>query len=73
MHLASAVQCPSVVLFGHPPSYQFRPWKCPHRVVRSKDSMIETERYKLPGEQLMNEIGVDMTVEAIESILSGKI
>jgi heptosyltransferase-3 len=73
MHLAAAVQCPSVVLFGHPPSYQFRPWKCPHRVVRSKDSMIETERYKLPGDQLMTEITVDMAVEAIESILSGKI
>lgn len=73
MHLAAAVQCPSVVLFGHPPSYQFRPWKCPHRVVRSKDSMIETERYKLPGDQLMTEITVDMAVEAIESILSEKI
>ncbi|MCE9587989.1 MAG: glycosyltransferase family 9 protein [Verrucomicrobia bacterium] len=70
MHLASAVQCPSVVLFGHPPAYQFQPWKCPHRVVRSKDSMLETQRYKLPGEQLMEEISVAMVTEAVESILS---
>jgi heptosyltransferase-3 len=70
MHLAAAVQCPSVVLFGHPPAYQFQPWKCPHRVVRSKDSMVETERYKLPGEQLMQEISVPMVTEAVGSILT---
>ena len=70
MHLASAVQCPSVVLFGHPPAYQFRPWKCPHRVVRSKDIMLETERYQLPGEKLMQEIGVPMVTDAVGSILA---
>lgn len=70
MHLAAAVKCPSVVLFGHPPAYQFQPWKCPHRVVRSKDTMLETERYKLPGEQLMQEISVLMVTEAVASILS---
>jgi heptosyltransferase-3 len=70
MHLAAAVGCPSVVLFGHPPAYQFRPWKCPHRVVRSKDLMIETERYQLPGEQLMQEISLPMVTEAIETMLA---
>ena len=70
MHLAAAVQCPSVILFGHPPAYQFRPWKCPHRVVRSKDSMIETERYQLSGEQLMREISLTMVKEAIETMLA---
>ena len=70
MHLAAAVQCPSVILFGHPPVYQFRPWKCPHRIVRSKDSMVETERYQLPGEQLMQEISLSMVTEAIESMLA---
>ena len=70
MHLAAAVQCPSVILFGHPPVYQFRPWKCPHRIVRSKDSMIETERYQLPGEQLMQEISLSIVTEAIESMLA---
>ena len=70
MHLAAAVQCPSVVLFGHPPAYQFQPWKCPHRVVRSKDTMLETERYKLPGEQLMQEISVLMVTDAVGSILA---
>ena len=70
MHLAAAVGCPSVVLFGHPPAYQFRPWKCPHRVVRSRDLMIETERYQLPGEQLMQEISLPMVTEAIETMLA---
>ena len=70
MHLAAAVQCPSVVLFGHPPAYQFQPWKCPHRVVRYKDTMLETERYKLPGEQLMQEISVLMVTDAVGSILA---
>lgn len=70
MHLASAVQCPSVVLFGHPPAYQFQPWKCSHRVVRSKDTMLETDRYKLPGEQLMQEISVLMVTDAVGSILA---
>jgi heptosyltransferase-3 len=70
MHLAAAVQCPSVILFGHPPAYQFRPWKCPHRIVRSRDSMVETERYQLPGEQLMQEISLAMVTEAMESMLA---
>ncbi len=70
MHLAAAVQCPSVVLFGHAPAYQFRPWKSPHRVVRSKDGMIETERYQLPGEMLMEEITVQAVLEAVDSLLS---
>jgi len=73
MHLAAAVQCPSVVLFAHPPAYQFRPWKCPHRVVRSKDSMVETERYQLPGEQLMQEISVPMVTDAVDSILAEQV
>ena len=70
MHLAAAVQCPSVALFGHAPAYQFRPWKSPHRVVRSKDKMIETERYQLPGEELMQEITVQAVLEAVDSLLA---
>jgi len=73
MHLAAALQCPSVILFGHPPAYQFCPWKCSHRIVRAKDSMIETERYQLPGEQLMQEISVPMVTEAIESLLAERV
>ncbi len=70
MHLAAAVQCPTVSLFGHPPAYQFRPWEVLHRVVRSRDFMIETERYQLPGEQLMLEITVDQVLGAINSLLT---
>jgi heptosyltransferase-3 len=68
MHLAAAVQCPSVVLFGHAPAYQFRPWKSPHRVVRSRDEMVETQRYQLPGEQLMDEINPEAVLTAIDAL-----
>ena len=68
MHLAAAVQCPSVVLFGHAPAYQFRPWKSPYRVVRSRDEMVETERYQLPGEQLMDEINPEAVLTAIDAL-----
>ena len=66
MHLAAAVQCPSVVLFGHSPSYQFMPWKSPHRVVRSRDAMVERDRYQLSGEQLMDEIQPEAVLTAID-------
>jgi heptosyltransferase-3 len=70
MHLAAAVQCPAVVLFGHAPAYQFRPWKSPHRVVRARDHLVETERYRLPGEQLMEEIPVTSAMDAIGDLLA---
>jgi heptosyltransferase-3 len=70
MHLAAAVQCPAVVLFGHAPAYQFRPWQSPHRVVRARDLMVETERYRLPGKQLMDEIPVTSVIEAIGTLLA---
>jgi heptosyltransferase-3 len=33
MHLAAALQCPVVSLFGHSVPGQFGPWKCPHIMV----------------------------------------
>jgi len=69
MHLAAAVQCPSVVLFGQPPAYQFRPWKAPHRVVRSRDAMAEKERILLPGVDLMQEITVEEVLGAVTSMM----
>ena len=72
MHLAAAVQCPSVVLFGHAPAYQFRPWKSPHRVVRAKDEMPEKERLLLSGEQLMEEISPEEVTRAVDSLLESR-
>jgi len=69
MHLASAVQCPSVVLFGHPPAYQFQPWKCPHRVVRAHNEMPEKERILISGELLMENIKVEHVLAAIEQMV----
>jgi heptosyltransferase-3 len=74
MHLAAAVQCPSVVLFGHAPSYQFRPWKSPHRIARSRDALPEKERMLLSGEQLMGEISAEEVIQSVDSLLeSGQI
>lgn len=70
MHLAASTGCPSVALFGNPPAYQFRPWKVPHRVVRSRDEMPERERILIPGEQLMDEITAGAVLEAIEGFLT---
>jgi heptosyltransferase-3 len=69
MHLAAAVGCPSVALFGNPPAYQFRPWKVPHRVVRARDDLPEKERILLPGEMLMQEIGERQVLEAVDALL----
>ncbi len=33
MHLAAAMQCPIVSLFGHSVPGQFGPWKCPHIMI----------------------------------------
>jgi heptosyltransferase-3 len=33
MHLAAAMQCPAVTLFGQTLPGQYRPWKSPHRMV----------------------------------------
>ena len=33
MHLAAAMQCPIVALFGESIPEQFGPWKCPHEMV----------------------------------------
>lgn len=72
MHLAAAVQCPSVVLFGHAPAYQFRPWKSPYRVVRSRDALPEKERIFLAGEQLMGEIFPKEVIQAVNSLLESR-
>jgi len=69
MHLAAAVQCPSVVLFGHPPAYQFQPWKCPHWVVRAHNEMPEKERILISGELLMENIKVEHVLAAIEQMV----
>jgi heptosyltransferase-3 len=70
MHLAAATGCPSVALFGNPPSYQFRPWKVTHRVVRARDGMPEKERILLPGEQLMGEITTGAVLEAVDGLMA---
>ena len=68
MHLAAAVQCPSVVLFGQAPTYQFRPWKSPHSVVRAREGMPDGARILLPGEQLMEEIATKEVLLAIDGV-----
>ena len=69
MHLAAASGCPTVALFGNPPSYQYGPWKVPHRIVRARDAMPEKERILLSGESLMAEIEVEEVVAAADALL----
>ena len=70
MHLAAAVQCPSVVLFGHAPAYQFRPWKSPHRVVRAKDEMPELLKKALEvnGAKIVSSIYADVEKDQIREL-----
>jgi heptosyltransferase III len=70
MHLAAAVECPSIALFGNPPAYQYGPWKTARRIVRARDSMEEKERILIPGEQLMGEIGAEMVLAAVEQLMA---
>lgn len=66
MHLAAAMGCPSVTLFGKTQTSRYRPWKVSHVMVASPVSMSEQEVLKrgLPENHLMLAIGVDEVVDA---------
>ena len=74
MHLAAAVQCPIVTLFGHSVPGQFGPWKCPHLMVapagRKRGEPSETPG--APVNDRMLNISVEEVVEACKSVTSGR-
>lgn len=66
MHLAAAMQCPIVSLFGHSVPGQFGPWKCPHVMVapagRKRGEPGEVPG--LPDNDRMLKISVEEVVSA---------
>jgi heptosyltransferase-3 len=66
MHLAAAMQCPIVSLFGHSVPGQFGPWKCPHIMVapagRKRGEPGEVPG--LPDNDRMLKISVEEVVSA---------
>ena len=70
MHLAAAMQCPIVSLFGHSVPGQFGPWKCPHIMVapagRKRGEPSETPG--APDNDRMLMISVDEVVAACRKV-----
>jgi heptosyltransferase-3 len=66
MHLAAAMGCPSVTLFGKTKVSRYRPWKTSHVMVASPVTFSEQEVQSrgLPENHLMLAIGVDEVVHA---------
>ncbi len=75
MHLAAAMQCPIVSLFGHSVAGQFGPWKCPHIMVapagRKRGESGDVAE-GLPDNDRMLRISVDEVVEACQRISSSE-
>lgn len=66
MHLAAAMQCPVVSLFGQSIPGQFGPWRCPHVMVAPAGRTVgeSPEDPGLPVNHRMLAITVDEVVEA---------
>ena len=66
MHLAAAVNCPSVVLFGPSPVHEYHPWQVRHWMLRPQDWLGEEESSRIPREKLMSEIPVNRVLAACQ-------
>jgi len=64
MHLAAAVSCPTVSLFGPSPFFEYHPWRVKNWSVRPQDWLGEDEAKKIPTDRLMNEISVEHVLAA---------
>ena len=75
MHLAAAMQCPIVSLFGHSIPGQFGPWKCPQMMIapagRRRGESGEVPQ-GIPDNDRMLSITVDEVVEACRKISSNR-
>ena len=75
MHLAAAMQCPIVCLFGHSVPAQFGPWQCPHLMVAPagrKRGESGDEPEGVPDNDRMLHITVEEVVEACRKISSNQ-
>jgi heptosyltransferase-3 len=66
MHLAAAVNCPSIVLFGPSPVYEYHPWQVRHWMLRPQVWLGEEEAGRILKEKLMSEIPVHRVLAACE-------
>ena len=70
MHLAAAMQCPAVTLFGKTATSRYRPWQSPHVMISSPVTMGEEEVRSrgLPENHLMLAITAEEVVEACRQV-----
>ncbi len=64
MHLAAAVGCPTVCLFGPSPAFEFHPWNVKHWMIRPQDWLDEEAVKAIPRDALMREIPVSRVLAA---------
>jgi len=73
MHLAAAVGCPVVALFGPSSEWSWHPWHCHYEIVLGRCECKKTRKFvcdKSRPYPCMEDIGVERVVGAITSILS---
>lgn len=74
MHLAAAVGCPVVALFGPTDERLYGPWGVPARVVRDPDARFEfgaTSRTVSETDCQMTGLSVDRVIEAVRELQAG--
>ncbi len=64
MHLAAAVGCPTVALFGPSPAYEYHPWKVRHWMIKPQDWLSPEQVKQIHRDDLMKEIPVDRVLTA---------
>lgn len=68
MHLAAAVGCPTVCLFGPSPDFEYYPWKVEHRMIRPQNWLDEVDLQNVGTGELMSLIPVERVVEACRQV-----
>lgn len=64
MHLAAAMQCPVVCLFGPSADFEFHPWSVPYWMVRAQDAVGAENVATAAKENLMRLISVERVFDA---------
>jgi len=64
MHLAAAMQCPVVCLFGPSADFEFHPWSVPYWMIRAEDGADAETLAATAKEDLMGLISVEQVFEA---------
>ena len=73
MHIAAAVQTPSVALFGPSSEWSWRPWQAPHELVLGECACKATRQFVCDKSRIypcMERIGVDEVRAAAAKFLA---